>query len=150
MHLLKSNSIIKLSFSFSFTIKFAFINSSSLRAENWLFFKIIISLVYIPMILNRVPVVVIRKYMSQYVPTRYKVLCIIDKRCRVRIYVGGEVVYIYMSLRGQVCARVIATPSHNNAPGQCRDNDHRVYDSDTRYTKVVLMQPRRLQPCVSA
>jgi hypothetical protein len=26
-----------------------------------------------------------------------------------------------MSLRGQVCARVIATPSHNNAPGQCRD-----------------------------
>ena len=29
--------------------------------------------------------------------------------------------YIYTSLRGQVCARVIATPSHNNAPGQCRD-----------------------------
>ena len=45
----------------------------------------------------------------------------IDKRCRVRIYVGGEAVYIYTSLRGQVCARVIATPSHNNAPGQCRD-----------------------------
>ena len=34
----------------------------------------------------------------------------------------GEAVYIYTSLRGQVCARVIATPSHNNAPGQCRDN----------------------------
>ena len=33
----------------------------------------------------------------------------------------GEVVYIYTSLRGQVCARVIATPSHNNAPGQCCD-----------------------------
>src|SRR5580692_514039 len=58
---------------------------------------------------------------SQYVPTRYKVLCMIDERCRVRIYVGGEAVYIYTSLRGQVCARVIATPSHNNAPGQCRD-----------------------------
>ena len=58
--------------------------------------------------------------MSQYVPTRYKVLCIIDKRCRVRIYVQEEAVY--MSLRGQVCARVIATPSHNNAPGQCRDS----------------------------
>ena len=24
-------------------------------------------------------------------------------------------------LRGPVCARVIATPSHNNAPGQCCD-----------------------------
>ena len=56
--------------------------------------------------------------MSQYVPTRYKVLCIIDKRCRVRIYVGGEAVYIYTSLRGQVCARVMTTPSHNNVSGQ--------------------------------
>ena len=45
-----------------------------------------------------------RNTMSQYVPTRYKVLCIIDKRCRVRIYVRGEAVYIYTSLRGQVCA----------------------------------------------
>ena len=44
----------------------------------------------------------------------------IDKRCRVRIYVQEEAVY--MSLRGQVCARVIATPSYNNAPGQCRDS----------------------------
>ena len=61
MHLLKNNSIIKLSFSFSFTIKFTFINLSSLRAENWLFFKIIILLVYMPMIPNGVPVVVIRK-----------------------------------------------------------------------------------------
>ena len=49
--------------------------------------------------------------MSQYVPTRYKVLCIIDKQCRVKIYVREVRWYIYMSLRGQVCARVIATPS---------------------------------------
>ena len=61
MHLLKNNSIIKLSFSFSFAIKFTFTNLSSLRAENWLFFKIIILLVYILIIPNRVPVVVIRK-----------------------------------------------------------------------------------------
>jgi hypothetical protein len=61
MHSLKSNSIIKLSFSFSFTIRFTFTNLSSLRAENWLSFKIIISSIYIPTILNRVPVVVIRK-----------------------------------------------------------------------------------------
>ena len=61
MHLLKSNSIIKLSFSFSFVIKFTFTNSSSLRAENWLSFKIIILSVYILTILNRVPVVIIRK-----------------------------------------------------------------------------------------
>ena len=62
MHLLKSNSIIKLSFSFSFVIRFIFINLSSLRAKNWLFFKIIILLVYILMILNEVPVVIIKKY----------------------------------------------------------------------------------------
>ena len=61
MHLLKSNSIIKLSFSFSFTIKFAFTSSSSLRAENWLSFKIIILLIYILIILNGVPIVIIRK-----------------------------------------------------------------------------------------
>jgi hypothetical protein len=61
MHLLKSNSVIKLSFSFGFIIKFAFINSSSSRAENWLSLKIIILSVYILMILNRVPVVIIRK-----------------------------------------------------------------------------------------
>ena len=55
--------------------------------------------------------------MSQYVPTRYKVLYIIDKRCRVRSYVGGEAVYIYTSLRGQVRAHayVYSQPSHNNA-----------------------------------
>ena len=40
-----------------------------------------------------------------------------------KLYTKSEVVYIYTSLRGQVCARVIATPSHNNAPGQCRDNN---------------------------
>ena len=61
MYPLKSNSIIKLSFSFNFTIKFAFTSLSSLRAENWLFFKIIILLVYILKILNRVPIVIIRK-----------------------------------------------------------------------------------------
>ena len=62
IYLLKSNSIIKLSFSFSFTIRFAFTSLSSLRAKNWLSPKIIILLVYIPIILNRVPVVIIRKY----------------------------------------------------------------------------------------
>ena len=61
MHLLKSNSIIKLSFSFSFTINFTFTNLSSLRAENWLSFKIIILFIYILIIPNRVPVVIIRK-----------------------------------------------------------------------------------------
>ena len=62
MHLLKSNSIIKLSFSFSFVIRFALTSLSSLRAKNWLSPKIIILLVYILTILNRVPVVVIRKH----------------------------------------------------------------------------------------
>ena len=61
MHLLKSNSIVKLSFSFGFAIRFTFTNSSSLRAENWLSFKIIILSIYMPMIPNRVPVVIIRK-----------------------------------------------------------------------------------------
>ena len=61
MHPLKSNSIVKLSFFFSFAIKFAFTNSSSLRVKNWLSFRIIILLVYILIIPNRVPVVVIRK-----------------------------------------------------------------------------------------
>ena len=61
MYLLKNNSVIKLSFSFSFIIRFTFTNSSSLRAENWLFFKIIILLVYMLMIPNKVPIVIIRK-----------------------------------------------------------------------------------------
>ena len=61
MHLLKSNSVIKLSFSFNFTIRFIFINLSSLKAKNWLSFRIIILLVYILMILNRVPIIIIRK-----------------------------------------------------------------------------------------
>ena len=61
MYPLKSNSIIKLSFSVSFAIRFAFTNSSALRVKNWLSFKIIILLVYILIIPNRVPVVVIRK-----------------------------------------------------------------------------------------
>jgi hypothetical protein len=62
MYLLKHNSIIKLSFSFSFAIRFTFTNLSSLRAENWLSFKIIILLVYILMILNKVPIVIIKKH----------------------------------------------------------------------------------------
>ena len=61
MHLLKSNNIIKLSFFFSFAIKFTFTSSSSLRVKNWSSFKIIILLVYMLIILNRVPVVIIRK-----------------------------------------------------------------------------------------
>ena len=61
MHLLKNNSIIKLSFSFSFTIRFTFTNLSFLRIKNWLSFKIIILLVYILIIPNKVPIVVIRK-----------------------------------------------------------------------------------------
>jgi len=61
MYLLKSNSVIKLSFSFSFTIRFAFTSLSSLRAKNWSSPKIIILLVCMPIILNGVPIVVIRK-----------------------------------------------------------------------------------------
>jgi len=61
MHLLKSNSVIKLSFSFSFAIRFAFTSLSSLRAENWSSPKIIILLVCMPIIPNRVPIVIIRK-----------------------------------------------------------------------------------------
>ena len=61
MHLLKNNNIVKLSFSFGFIIRFTFTSSSSLKAENWLSFKIIILLVYILIIPNRVFIVVIRK-----------------------------------------------------------------------------------------
>ena len=61
MHLLKSNGVIKLSFFFSFTIKFVFISLFFLRAENWLSFRIIVLLVYMLIIPNRVPVVVMRK-----------------------------------------------------------------------------------------
>jgi hypothetical protein len=61
MHLLKSNSVVELSFSFGFAIRFAFTSLSSLRAKNWSSSKIIILLVYILTILNRVPVVIIRK-----------------------------------------------------------------------------------------
>jgi len=62
MHLLKSNSVIKLSFSFSFAIRFTFTSLSSLRAKNWSSPKIIILLVYMLIILNRVSIVVIRKH----------------------------------------------------------------------------------------
>ena len=61
MHPLKSNGVVKLSFFFSFTIKFTFTSSSSLRAKNWLSLKIIILSVYMPIIPNRVPIVIIRK-----------------------------------------------------------------------------------------
>ena len=61
MHPLKNNSVIKLSFSFGFAIKFTFTSLSSLRAENWLFFRIIILLIYILIIPNKIPIVVIRK-----------------------------------------------------------------------------------------
>jgi len=61
IYLLKSNSVIKLSFSFGFAIRFAFTSLSSLRAKNWSSPKIIVLLVYILTILNRVPVVIIRK-----------------------------------------------------------------------------------------
>ena len=61
MHLLKSNSVIKLSFSFGFTIRFTFINLFFLKAKNWSSFKIIILPVYMPIIPNKVPIVVIKK-----------------------------------------------------------------------------------------
>ena len=62
MYPLKSNNIVKLSFFFSFAIRFTFTNLFFLRAKNWSFFKIIVLLVYILIIPNRVPVIVIRKY----------------------------------------------------------------------------------------
>ena len=61
MHPLKSNSVIKLSFSFNFTIRFAFTSLSSLRVKNWLSLRIIILLIYILIILNGVPIVLIKK-----------------------------------------------------------------------------------------
>ena len=61
MYLLMSNSVIKLSFFFSFIIKFVFTSLSSLRAENRLSLRIIILLVYILMIPNRVLIVIMRK-----------------------------------------------------------------------------------------
>ena len=62
MHPLKSNSIIKLSFSFGFAIRFIFTSLSSSKAKNWSSPKIIVLSVYMPMILNGVPVVVIKKH----------------------------------------------------------------------------------------
>jgi len=61
IHLLKSSSIFKLSLSFSFAIRFAFTSLSFLRAKNWSSSKIIILLVYMPIIPNGVPIVIIRK-----------------------------------------------------------------------------------------
>jgi len=62
MYLLKSNGVVELSFSFGFAMRFAFTSLFSLRAENWLSPKIIISSVYMLMILNGVPVVIMRKH----------------------------------------------------------------------------------------
>ena len=62
MYSLKSNSIVKLSFSFGFAIRFAFTSLYFLKTKNWLSFKIIILLVCMLMIPNRVPIVVIRKH----------------------------------------------------------------------------------------
>jgi hypothetical protein len=62
IHLLKSNGVVKLSFSFGFIIKFAFISSFSSRVKNWLSLKMIVLSVYIPIIPNGVPIVVIRKH----------------------------------------------------------------------------------------
>ena len=59
--LIKNNILILNNFFFNFTIKFAFTSLSSLRTENWLFFKIIISSIYILIILNGVPIVITRK-----------------------------------------------------------------------------------------
>ena len=61
MHPLKNNNVIKLNFFFSFAIKFTFTSLSFLRAENWSSFRIIILLVYMLIIPNGVPIVVIRK-----------------------------------------------------------------------------------------
>jgi len=61
MHPLKNNSVVKLSFSFNFAIRFAFTSLSSLRTKNWSSPKIIILLVYMLTIPNRVPIVIIRK-----------------------------------------------------------------------------------------
>jgi len=62
MHPLKNNGVIKLSFSFSFTIRFAFTSLSSLRAKNWSSPKIIVLSVYMPTIPNGVPIVIIKKH----------------------------------------------------------------------------------------
>ena len=62
MHLLKNNSVIKLSFSFSFAIRFVFTNLFFLRAENWSSPKIIVLLIYMLTILNRVSIIIIKKY----------------------------------------------------------------------------------------
>jgi hypothetical protein len=61
MYPLKSNSVVKLSFFFSFIIKFIFTSLSFLRAENWSSFKIIVLSVYMPTILNKILIVKIRK-----------------------------------------------------------------------------------------
>jgi len=61
MHPLKSNSVVKLSFFFSFAIRFAFTSLSSLRAKNWSSPKIIILLVYMLIIPNGIPIIIIRK-----------------------------------------------------------------------------------------
>jgi len=53
--------MVKSSFFFGFAIRFAFTSLSSLRAKNWSSPKIIVLLVYMPMIPNGVSIVIIRK-----------------------------------------------------------------------------------------
>ena len=62
MYPLKNNSIVKLSFSFGFAIRFTFTSLSSSRAKNWSSPKIIVSSVYMLIILNGVFMVVMRKH----------------------------------------------------------------------------------------
>ena len=62
MYLLKSNSVIKLSFSFGFAIRFIFFNLFFLKTKNWSSPKIIVLLIYILIILNGVLVIIIKKY----------------------------------------------------------------------------------------
>jgi hypothetical protein len=61
IYLLKNNRVVKLSFFLNFIIKFVFTSLSSLRAKKQSSFRIIVLSVYIPIILNKIPVVVIRK-----------------------------------------------------------------------------------------
>ena len=55
------------------------------------------------------------------------------------LYTRGEAVYIYTSLRGQVCARVIATPSYNNMSGQCRNSEVGCYKGEVLIALVLVL-----------
>ena len=79
MHSLKNNSVFELSFSFGFIIKLVFTNSSSLKVENCLSPKIIVLSVCMPMVLDGVSVVVIRKHESniEVVIKRFSLWCLL-------------------------------------------------------------------------